>query len=87
MLFTFRTNIKYTPESSQIIGELASIQRQAYNMSIDFMLAHPNKSKFDLQKAWTEIRANDVTIAQHPVTIQRPGLARAYDAVKKFHTA
>ncbi len=87
MISTFRTNIKYTPESSQIIGELASIQRQAYNMGIDFMLAHPNKSKFDLQKAWTEIRANDVTISQHPVMIQRPGLVRAYDAVKKFHAA
>ena len=87
MFITYRSKIKYSPESSRYIGELASAQRQAYNMAIDIVLQHPNITKFDLYKKWTQIRSENSQIASYPLRIQRPGLARAHDAVKKFHTA
>ena len=87
MLTTFRTKIKYTPESSRYLGELASAQRYAYNTAIDIVLKHPNITKFDLYKEWTKIRSETNWISDYPVLIQRPGLARAHDSVKKFHAA
>ena len=87
MFITFRSKIKYSPESSLCIGEQASAQRQAYNMAIDIVLQHPNITKFDLYKKWTQIRSENSQIASYPLLLQRPGLARAHDAVKKFHTA
>ena len=87
MFVTFRSKIKYSPLSSHYIGEQASAQRQAYNMAIDIVLKHPNITKFDLYKKWTQIRSENSQIASYPLLIQRPGLARAHDAIKKFHTA
>ena len=59
MLTVIRNKVVYSPESSKAIGEAASQQRLAYNAGVEYVLAHPNVSKFDLNKQLTVWRHQD----------------------------
>ena len=87
MLTTIRNRVKYSRDSSQAIGRAAAQQRLAYNHAVNYTLAHPNVSKKDLQAQLTSWRNQDPQRWTANVAIQRPGLFRGREAVRKFDSA
>ena len=87
MLTTIRNRVKYSPGSSQAIGEQASRQRQAYNQAVEHTLAHPNVSKYGLQAVLTRWRQENPEKWAGTLAVQRPGLYWGRDSVRKFHRA
>ena len=87
MINTLRNRIRHSPESSQAIGEAASQQIQAYNFAVDYTLAHPNVTKYDLFKAFTEHRTQKPERWVAYTTLLRGGLTRGYNSVKSFDKA
>ena len=87
MFTVMRNRVVYSPESSRVIGNAAAQQRLAYNAAVDHTLAHPNLSKFNLQKQLTEWRAQDPDRWHGNLRVQRPGLAQGQLAVRAFDSA
>ena len=87
MLTTIQNRVRYSAGSSQDIGEQASRQRQAYNQAVEYTLAHPNVSKYGLQAVLTRWRQEDPEKWAGTTAVQRPGLYRGRDSVRKFHRA
>ena len=77
--------IQYSHELSRALGEAASQQRQAYNHAVEYALAHPNTTRFDLFKSFAGQRTHERWTAH--VNILRAGLTRGLDSVKKFDDA
>ena len=87
MYTTIRNQVPYSPESSVAIGEAAGQQRQAYNAAVQETLAHPNVSKFDLQRQLTRWRQDYPTKWRSNLRIQRPGLEAGREAVRRSDQA
>ena len=87
MLTTIQNRVKYSAGSSQDIGEEASRQRQAYNQAVEYTLAHPNVTRYGLQAVLTRWRQEDKEKWEGTTAVQRPGLYRGRDSVRKFHRA
>ena len=84
MLTTIQNRVKYSAGSSQDIGEQASRQRQAYNQAVEYTLAHPNVTNYGLQAVLTHWRQGDPEKWEGTLPVQRPGLYRGRDSVRKF---
>ena len=87
MLTTIQNRVRCSDESSQAIGEEASRQRQAYNRAVEYTLAHPNVTRYRLQAELTHWRQADPEKWAGTLSVQRPGLYRGRDSVRKFHRA
>ena len=87
MIITIRNRIRHSPESSRIIGESASQQVQAYNFGVEYTLAHPNISKYDLFKKFTESRMRKPEKWFAQIKIIRAGLTRGFNSVRSFDKA
>ena len=87
MLTTIRNRVRYSAGSSQAIGEQASQQRLAYNQAVEYTLAHPNVTRNGLQAVLTRWRQEDPEKWAGTTAVQRPGLYRGRDSVRKFHRA
>ena len=87
MFTVLRNRITYSPGSSQDIGVAAAQQRLAYNAAVDFILAHPNVSRFDLQKQLTRWRAQNPARWHGNLRIQRSGLEQGRNAIRAFDKA
>ena len=87
MHYTRKNSVRYTPESSQAIGERAGHQRLAYNSAVEFILDHPNTGKTTLQAQLAKWR-KEAPRENLPHTVcQRPGLFRGRIAVRQFDHA
>ena len=86
MLTVLRNKVVYSSELSQEIGEAIAQQRLAYNYAVDYVLDHPNTSKYDLYKELTEQRI-DKERWNGSLRVHRAGLTRGRDAVKKYDKA
>ena len=85
MYTVIRNKIHYSPDVSHVLGEAASQQRQAYNHAVEYVLAHPNTTRFDLFKLFAGHRTHERWTAH--VNILRAGLTRGLDSAKKFDDA
>ena len=72
MLTTIRNRVRYSAGSSQVIGEQASLQRQAYNQAVEYTLAHPNVTKYGLQAVLTRWRQENKEKWVGTLAVQRP---------------
>lgn len=79
--------VRYSPITSQAIGERAAQQRLARNAAIEYTLAHPNVSKNQLQRQLTLWRNQDPDKWQGSVAVQRPGLFKGRNSARQFHAA
>ena len=84
---TIKNRVVYSAASSIAIGEAASQQRLAYNTAVDYILAHPNTSNYDLQKELTKWRDKNPSKWHGHLRVQRPGLQMGADAVRGFDKA
>ena len=82
-----RNRVRYSPESSRAIGARAGQQRQARNAAIEYTLAHPNVSKYGVQRQLTIWRQGNPARWQGSVSVQRPGLYRGRNSVRQFDEA
>ena len=87
MLTTIRNRVRYSAGSSQVIWEQASLQWQAYNQAVEYTLAHPNVTKYGLQAVLTRWRQENKEKWVGTLAVQRPGLYRGRDSVRKFRRA
>ena len=84
---TQRNRVRYSPTTSQGIGERAAQQRLARNSAIEYTLAHPDVSKNHLQRLLTLWRNQDPDKWHGSVACQRPGLFKGRLTVRQFHAA
>ena len=82
-----RNQVVYSPISSLAIGQAAGQQRLAYNAAVEYTLAHPNVSKFDLHKQLTSWRKTKPEKWRGHLRIHRPGLEQGRDTVRKYDAA
>ena len=82
-----RNRVVHSQESSAAIGVLAGQQRQAYNSAVEYVLDHPGAGKNQLQGLLTLWRQEQPGRWPGPVCVQRPGLFRGRDSVRRFHAA
>lgn len=82
-----KNRVRYSPNSSQAIGEYAGQQRLAYNAAIEYTLQHPNVSKYDTQHQLTLWRQAAPDKWSAPVAVHRPGLYKGRESTRKFHKA
>ena len=87
MLTTIRNRVRHSAGSSQVIGEQASRQRQAYNQAVEYTLAHPNVTRYGLQAVLTRWRQENKEKWVGTLAVQHPGLYRGRDSVRKFRRA
>ena len=87
MYSAIRNQAVHSPESSLAIGQAAGQQRLAYNAAVEFTLAHPNVSKFDLHKQLTSWRQANPEKWHGNLRVHRPGLEQGRDTVRKYDAA
>ena len=88
MIRTIRNKLVHDPDTAQAIGQASSARRQAFNLAVEYCLAHPNSPYSQVQKLLTRRRQEDPRRWAHsPVAVQRPGLKQGYNAVRAFHKA
>ena len=86
MLTVIKNIVRYSPDSSQPIGYNAGQESMAYYAAVEYILKHPNASKYDLFKQLTVWR-KDREKWNGKVQIHRAGATRGREAVRAFDRA
>ena len=55
MIRTIRNKIVHDPDTARAIGQASSARRQAFNLAVEYCLAHPNAPYSQIQQLLTEL--------------------------------